>query len=86
MTSREGVKPPKTINDDDDDKASFYIFWIFLNFRGSFLVFFLVFENFKIVIRIRMSTFGGSVFYNLLIGVLLIGVFVGLVLLFTRLA
>ena len=49
----------------------------FKTFRGSFLVQFLDFENLEIVFRNKMSTFGGSVFYNFFIGVLLIGVFVG---------
>ena len=43
-------------------EASLNMFLIFWNFRGSFWVQLLVFENFKIVFWIRIPNFGGSVF------------------------
>ena len=46
-------------------KASLYMFLIFWKFRGSFWVLFLVFENFEIVVWIRIPTFGGVCFIKL---------------------
>ena len=51
-------------------------FCVFETLGGLFLVWFLSFENFEIVFWIRIPTFGRSVFYNYLIWLLLIPVFV----------
>ena len=42
-------------------EASLYMFWFFGTLGALFWVWFLVFENFEIVIWIRIPTFGGSV-------------------------
>ena len=60
------LKPPNTILG--------FFFYFFLTLGGLFWEIFLVFEYFEIVIIIRMSTFGGSVFLNFLIWSLL-GIF-----------
>ena len=48
-------------------EASLYMLLIFGTLGGLFLVWFLVFENFKIIFWIRIPTFGGSVLWNFLI-------------------
>ena len=48
-------------------EASLYMFCFFGTLGGLFWVWFLVFENFKIVFLIRIPTFGGSVLWNFLI-------------------
>ena len=51
---------------------------------GSFLSYFFIFAKYKNFIKNQNAKFWGSVFYNFLIGVLFISVFVVSALLFTR--